>query len=96
MSSPAASPAGWSSFSDYDIYADSGASGIDTIAAVGRGNASISASTVRPDLGIEVIDATLATGKVRVVGDWEATSSISPASPSGARSPSMPAAATTR
>jgi len=62
---------GWSSFSDYDLYADSGASGIDTIAAVGKGNVDIGLDEFDQTSGIEVIDATLATGKVRLVGDWE-------------------------
>ncbi|MEY4979723.1 MAG: hypothetical protein RLZZ352_1993, partial [Pseudomonadota bacterium] len=61
---------GWSSFQGYDTYADTGSSGTDTIVAVGenvdigmRGGINAASS------GIEVIDASAATGTVRLLGD---------------------------
>ena len=63
---------GWSSFAGFDTYADSGASGTDRIVATGAdvdiGLRNFSAALS----GIEEIDASGATGTVRLVGDWSA------------------------
>ncbi len=63
---------GWSSFSGFDTYADSGTSGVDRIVATGAnvdiGLAGFSAASS----GIEVIDASAATGTTRLLGDWTA------------------------
>jgi Ca2+-binding RTX toxin-like protein len=61
---------GWSSFQDYDTYADSGLGGIDSIAAVGDGDVDIGLLAFGATSGIEVIDASLALGTVRLLGDW--------------------------
>ncbi|MBK8084226.1 MAG: hypothetical protein IPK28_10600 [Devosia sp.] len=63
---------GWSSFQDYDTYADTGASGIDTIAALGVGNVDIGLVSFGASSGIERIDGTGTLGTVRLVGDWSA------------------------
>lgn len=63
---------GWCGFGDYDSYRDSGATGTDRIEATGPGDVDIGLSSFGPTSGIEVIDATGATGAVRVLGDWEA------------------------
>ncbi|MBK8085133.1 MAG: hypothetical protein IPK28_15680 [Devosia sp.] len=63
---------GWSSFEGYDTYADTGATGIDTIAAIGAGDVDIGFKAFGPSSGIESIDATLAVGTVRLLGDWQA------------------------
>jgi Ca2+-binding RTX toxin-like protein len=63
---------GWSSFAGFDTYADTGALGTDRIVAtgadvdIGLRNFSTASS------GIEEIDASGATGTVRLVGDWSA------------------------
>lgn len=61
---------GWCSFSGYDTYADSGTSGTDTIVALGE-DVDIGVTSFGPETGIEVIDATGATGLVRIAGTWE-------------------------
>ncbi len=62
---------GWQSFQDYDTYTDTGTSGIDTIRAIGK-NVDIGLAAFSAASGIEVIDATAATGTVRLLGDWQA------------------------
>jgi Ca2+-binding RTX toxin-like protein len=63
---------GWSSFAGFDTYADSGALGTDRIVATGTdvdiGLRNFSAALS----GIEEIDASGATGTVRLAGDWSA------------------------
>ncbi len=63
---------GWSSFQGYDTYKDSGASGTDTIQAIGDGNVDIGLSNFDATSGIDVIDGTGATGTVRLLGGWQA------------------------
>lgn len=63
---------GWSSFQDYDTYADTGATGTDSIAALGTGNVDIGMTGFGASSGIEVIDGTGALGTVRLIGDWQA------------------------
>ncbi|MEY4980375.1 MAG: hypothetical protein RLZZ352_2645, partial [Pseudomonadota bacterium] len=62
--------AGWSSFQGYDTYTDTGSSGKDTIQVLGQdvdiGVRNFSAASS----GIEVIDASAASGSTRMVGDW--------------------------
>ena len=60
---------GWSSFQGYDIYADSGATGVDTIKALGDGNVDIGFKKFLTTNGIEAIDGTGAKGTVRLLGD---------------------------
>jgi Ca2+-binding RTX toxin-like protein len=62
--------AGWSSFQGYDEYLDTGSNGTDRILAQGAA-VNIGLKKFAPANGIEVIDATGATGKVRLLGDWE-------------------------
>ena len=62
---------GWSSFQDYDTWADTGTSGIDRIVALGAGNVDIGMLAFGKSSGIEVIDGTGATGTVRLLGDWQ-------------------------
>ena len=62
---------GWQSFQDYDTYADTGAGGTDTIKAFGK-NVDIGLTAFSAASGIEVIDASAATGTVRLLGTWEA------------------------
>jgi Ca2+-binding RTX toxin-like protein len=52
----------------YDTYADSGTSGTDVIKAIGA-DVDIGLSTWSSATGVEVIDATGATGTVRLIGD---------------------------
>ncbi|MEY4906974.1 MAG: hypothetical protein RL260_692 [Pseudomonadota bacterium] len=64
--------AGWSSFHNFDTYADTGAStsGTDKIVALGTGDVDIGfLGNFGAGNGIEVIDATGATGTVRLYGD---------------------------
>ena len=61
---------GWTSFRDYDTYQDTGTSGTDKIVAVGTGNVDIGLKgNFGPTSGIEEIDATGATGTVRLLSD---------------------------
>ena len=62
---------GWPSFQDYDTYKDTGASGIDVIQAIGAGDVDIAVRSFVA-AGIEVIDGSMAAGKVRLLGDWTA------------------------
>ena len=62
---------GWSSFSGFDTYADTGALGTDRIVATGA-DVDIGLRSFSAASGIEVIDASGATGTVRLVGDWSA------------------------
>ncbi len=55
-------------FEGYDSY--SGGAGKDRIAAYGD-NVDIGLSAFGPASGVEIIDATGATGNVRLVGDWK-------------------------
>lgn len=61
---------GWSSFSGFDSYNDTGASGIDKIAALGDGDVDIGLKSFNAGSGIEVIDASGTTGVVRLLGGW--------------------------
>ncbi|MBM5818194.1 MAG: hypothetical protein FJ083_16975, partial [Cyanobacteria bacterium K_Offshore_surface_m2_239] len=61
---------GWSSFNGIDTYADSGTSGIDRIVAVGPGEVDIGLTGFSASSGIERIEATSNTGKVRLIGGW--------------------------
>ena len=63
---------GWSSFAGSDTYADTGASGIDTIVAIGDEDVDIGLAKFGPTTGIEVIDGTNTLGTVRLLGDWNA------------------------
>jgi hypothetical protein len=65
---------GWSSFSGYDSYSDTGVSGSDRIIASGIGAVDIGLLNFGSTSGIEVIDGTGATGTVRLLGNWEANS----------------------
>lgn len=56
-----------SNFEDYDLY--QGGAGQDRILAFGK-NVDIGLTQFDASNGIEVIDATGATGTVRVIGDW--------------------------
>ncbi|MEN9483429.1 MAG: hypothetical protein RJB37_1309, partial [Pseudomonadota bacterium] len=61
---------GWSSFQNFDTYADTGTSGTDQIVALGTGNVDIGLlGNFGATSGIEAIDATGATGTVRIYGD---------------------------
>ncbi len=62
---------GWSSFAGFDTYADTGALGTDRIVATGT-DVDIGLRSFSATSGIEVIDASGATGTVRLVGDWSA------------------------
>ena len=62
---------GWSSFQDYDAYNDSGLTGSDRILAQGTGNVDVGLTNFGTSNGIEIIDATGATGIVRLMGNWE-------------------------
>ena len=59
---------GWSSFQHYDTYADTGVTGTDTIQALGVGDVDIGLKGFGTSSGIEVIDATGASGQVRLLG----------------------------
>jgi len=63
---------GWQSFNGHDVYADAGLLGTDRIVASGDGDVDIGLRGFSPSSGIEEIDATGATGRVRLVGDWGA------------------------
>ena len=65
---------GWSSFSGYDSYSDTGVSGTDRIIASGIGAVDIGLLKFGTTSGIEVINGTGATGTVRLLGNWEANS----------------------
>ncbi|MBK7119657.1 MAG: hypothetical protein IPH64_12020 [Comamonadaceae bacterium] len=62
---------GWSSFAGFDTYADTGAAGTDRIVATGV-DVDIGLRSFSATSGIEVIDASGATGTVRLLGDWSA------------------------
>ncbi|MBK6926737.1 MAG: hypothetical protein IPH15_03910 [Comamonadaceae bacterium] len=62
---------GWSSFVGFDTYADTGALGTDRIVATGA-DVDIGLRNFSAANGIEEIDASGATGTVRLVGDWSA------------------------
>ncbi|HQA12054.1 calcium-binding protein [Zoogloea sp.] len=62
---------GWSSFAGFDTYADTGAAGSDRIVATGV-DVDIGLRSFSATSGIEVIDASGATGTVRLLGDWSA------------------------
>lgn len=62
---------GWSSFSGFDTYADTGSTGTDVIVAIGA-DVDIGLTGFGPSSGIETIDARQATGTVRLIGDWNA------------------------
>jgi len=64
--------AGWSSFQGFDTYADTGTSGTDTVVALGTGDVDIGVKAWGSSTGIEVINATGATGTVRLLGDSSA------------------------
>ena len=57
-------------FEGYDTF--NGGGGNDTIAAVGTGAVDIGMTAFSAASGVETIDATGATGPVRIVGDWNA------------------------
>ncbi|MEB3239234.1 MAG: calcium-binding protein [Cyanobacteriota bacterium] len=61
---------GWEVFGGYDSYADTGTTGIDRIVAVGPGDVDIGLNGFRSTSGIEQIDATGTTGRVRLLGTW--------------------------
>ncbi len=60
---------GWSSFNGYDTYADSGTSGTDKITVQGS-DVDIGIRQFSAASGIEIIDASAATGTVRLIGEW--------------------------
>jgi Ca2+-binding RTX toxin-like protein len=62
---------GWESFQGYDTYKDNGTSGTDTIQAIGTGDVDVGLTNFDSSTGIEVVDGTGATGKVRLLGDWK-------------------------
>ena len=62
---------GWSSFAGFDTYADTGAAGTDRIVAQGS-DVDIGLRSFSAASGIEVIDASAATGTRRLVGGWSA------------------------
>ncbi|WP_310461938.1 calcium-binding protein [Sphaerotilus sp.] len=65
---------GWSSFHNFDTYADTGASGTDKIVALGAGDVDVGfLGNFGAGNGIEAIDATGATGTVRLYGDGSGT-----------------------
>lgn len=57
-------------FEGYDTF--NGGDGNDTISAVGAGAVDIGMTAFSAANGVETIDATGATGPVRVIGDWNA------------------------
>ncbi|MGL5034885.1 MAG: beta strand repeat-containing protein [Microcystaceae cyanobacterium] len=59
-------------FTGYDTYTDTGSFGSDRIRAMGSGDVDVVVVNFRPSNGIEIIDGTGATGKVRILGDWQA------------------------
>jgi Ca2+-binding RTX toxin-like protein len=59
---------GWSSFAGFDTYADTGAAGSDRIVATGA-DVDIGLRSFSATNGIEVIDASGATGTTRLLGD---------------------------
>ncbi|WP_442777324.1 beta strand repeat-containing protein, partial [Sphaerotilus montanus] len=63
--------AGWNSFHHFDLYADTGTTGTDKIVALGTGDVDIGVAGWQ-NTGIEVVDATGATGLVRLLGRDEA------------------------
>lgn len=65
-------PVGWSNFGGHDTYADTGTSGTDTVVALGTGDVDIGVTGWDSGTGIEVINATGATGTVRLLGDSSA------------------------
>ena len=56
-------------FQGYDTYADTGTSGTDTLKAIGTGDVDIGLKGWGATTGIETVDASGATGTVRLVGD---------------------------
>jgi RTX calcium-binding nonapeptide repeat (4 copies) len=61
---------GYENFHDFDTYQDTGTTGVDTIKAVGPGNVDIGLyRNFGPSSGIEVVDASGAAGRVRLLGD---------------------------
>ena len=63
---------GWSSFQGYDIYTDTGTSGVDKIVALATGDVDLGILSFSANSGIETIDGTGVAGKVTIVGDWSA------------------------
>jgi Ca2+-binding RTX toxin-like protein len=61
---------GWQSFGGADTYADTGTSGTDRILAMGPGDVDIGLRNYAATNGIERIEATTTTGKVRLLGYW--------------------------
>ena len=61
---------GWQSFNGFDTYSDTGTSGVDTLKALGTGDVDIGLKKFDASSGIEVIDASGATGTVRLLGDY--------------------------
>ncbi len=65
---------GYKSFNGFDTYSDTGADStpdtIDTIKAIGEGNVDIGLTGFGAESGIERIDATGATGEVRLLGNY--------------------------
>ncbi|HBH72579.1 MAG TPA: hypothetical protein DDY43_03865, partial [Synechococcales bacterium UBA10510] len=61
---------GWSSFSGFDSYNDTGTSGVDRILAVGPGDVDIGLSGFSASSGIERIEAAAGVGRVRLLGGW--------------------------
>jgi len=65
---------GWSSFQNFDTYADTGTTGTDRIVALGTGDVDIGLlGNFGAGSGIEAVDGTGATGTVRLYGDGSAT-----------------------
>jgi Ca2+-binding RTX toxin-like protein len=58
---------GWSSFHGYDTYSDTGTTGMDRLVALGAGAVDIGLASWQ-NTGVEAIDATGATGTVRLLG----------------------------
>ncbi|MDZ7855644.1 calcium-binding protein [Sphaerotilus sp.] len=61
---------GWRSFQGFDVYRDSGTSGVDTLRAQGAGDVDIGLMGFDGDNGIEVIDTTAVVGQTRLLGSW--------------------------
>ncbi len=63
---------GGSDWGGIDTYNDTGTSGTDIIVATGVGNVDIGMLNFSAANGIEKIDGTGATGKVQILGNWQA------------------------
>ncbi len=64
---------GWQSFAGFDSIQDTGTTGQDRIvvvAATGTEAVDVGLQVFRPQSGIEVIDATGTSGRVRLLADW--------------------------